>query len=77
VLKVTYHYWNNSDGFGATNFIADLVSRDDDLNIANDITISGGKTTRLYPDLSFGGSHVYHVEIQADGNWTITIRQRY
>jgi hypothetical protein len=77
VLKVIYHYRNNSDGFGATNFIADLVSRDDYLNIANDIAISGGKTTRVYPDVSFGGSTHYHVEIQAVGSWTVTIRQRY
>ena len=77
VLKVTYRYWNNTSGFGGDNFIADLVSRDDDLNIANDIAISGGKTTRLYPDLSFGGSSHYHLEIQATDSWTVTIRQRY
>ncbi len=67
VLRVTYRYWDNSSGYGGDNFIADLVSRDDDVQIVNDIAVSGGKTTRLYPDLSFGGSAVYHLEVQATG----------
>lgn len=78
VLKVTYHYSGNGDSFSANNFVADLMSPDDDLQIANDIAYSGGKTTRLYPDLSFGGSRRYHLEVQiASGSWSFTIKERY
>jgi hypothetical protein len=76
-LRVTYSYSNNSSGFGGDNFIADLVSSTDDLQIANEIAVSGGKTTLLYPDLSFGGSRSYHLEIQATGSWSFTIKQKY
>jgi hypothetical protein len=76
-LRVTYSYRNNSSGFGGDNFIADLVSSTDDLSIANEIAVSGGKTTILYPDLSFGGSRDYHLEVQATGGWSFTIQQKY
>jgi hypothetical protein len=76
-VKVTYSYSGNGDSFGADNFIADMVSSGDDVSIANDIAYSGGKTTRLYPDVSFGGSRRYHLEIQASGNWTFTVKEKY
>jgi hypothetical protein len=74
-LKVVYSYTGNSSGFGADNFTADLVSSSDDLSIANDIASSGGKTTMLYPDLSFGGSRRYHLEVQATGPWHFRVVQ--
>lgn len=71
-LVVTYWYSGNTfgDGMGGDNFIADVTSSSDDLSIANDIATSGGKTTRLYPDMSFGGSHRYHLEVEADNQAT-------
>jgi hypothetical protein len=77
VLRVTYRFRGNTSGYGGDNFIADLVSRDDDIQIANVIAVGGSKTTRLYPDLSYGGSPVYHLEVQATGPWTVVVRQRY
>lgn len=77
ILRVTYRFWGNTDGYGGTNFIADLVSNSNDLQIANAIAVSGSKTTRQYPDVSYGGSHHYHLEVDTTGHWTFVIRQRY
>jgi hypothetical protein len=79
-LRVTYRYSGNSTGFGGDNYAVDLVSGTDDISLANDIAVSGGHSTRVYPDLSFGGSRHYHAEVQmADSGavTTITIEQRY
>jgi len=76
-LTVTFSYSGNSlpgEGSG-DNFMADITSGSDDLQIANEIGVSGGKTTTLYPDLSGGGSSAYHLEIQATGYWSVTITQ--
>ena len=78
-LKLTYSYGGNSSGFGGDNFAADLVSPTDDISLANDIAVSGARTTRLYPDMSFGGSHAYHLEVQfADSSafWSVTITEK-
>ena len=75
-LTVKFSYSGNSlpgEGSG-DNFMADLTSSSDDLQIANEIGVSGGKTTTLYPDTSLGSS-VYHLEVQATGYWSVTITQ--
>lgn len=76
-VRLTYGYSGNSSGFGGDNFIADLVSSSDDLSIANDIAVSGGSRTMLYPDMSFGGSHRYHLEVVATGRWRFKIEQKW
>jgi hypothetical protein len=77
-VRVTFSYsGNGSSEYGGDNFMADLVSSSDDLMIANDIAISGGKTTTLYPDMSYGGSPNYHLEVEATGSWSFTISQKY
>jgi hypothetical protein len=73
VLTVRFSYWNNTSGYGGDNFIADIVSSGDNLSLANDIAVSGGKTTTVYPDTSLGGSNLYHLEVQATGPWSVTI----
>jgi len=74
-LKVTYWYTGNATMGSGDNFIADITSSDDMLSIANDIATSGGKTTTVYPDVSYGGSHVYHLEVEATGSWHFTVTQ--
>ena len=76
-VRVTYGYSGNSLGDGGDNFIADMVSSDDDLTIANDIAVSGGRRTMLYPDMSFGGSHWYHLEVEATGSWSFKVEQKW
>jgi len=76
-VRVTYGYSGNSLGDGGDNFIADMVSSSDDLTIANDIAVSGGRRTTLYPDMSFGGSHWYHLEIEASGSWWFKVEQNW
>lgn len=71
-VTVRFSYWNNTSGYGGDNFIADITNTGyDDLAIANEIAVSGGKTTTLYPS----GSGLYHLEVQATGPWTVTITQ--
>jgi hypothetical protein len=80
MLRVKFGYSGNSSGFGGDNFIADLVSSSgDDLSLANDIAVSGGQDTTVYPDTSFGGSRNYHLEVTADSGatWYFVIKQRY
>lgn len=80
VLKVTYSYSGNATYGSADNYAADLVSSTDDISLANDIAASGGKTTMAYPDLSFGGSRLYHIEVQMADSTTVSsfvIKQRY
>ena len=79
MLRVKFGYSGNSSGFGGDNFIADLVSPSDDLSLANDIAVSGGQNTTVYPDTSFGGSRNYHLEVTADSGatWYFVIKQRY
>jgi hypothetical protein len=74
-LVVRYSYWKNGDQYGPSNFILDIVSRTDDLSVSNVIRKWGGRTTNEYPDMSYGGSHWYHVEITAEGRWRVTITQ--
>jgi hypothetical protein len=74
-LTVTYSYDHNTSGYGGDNFYADVASNDDDLSITNDIAVSGGKTTTVYPNTSFGGSHSYHLEVTATGHWHFKITQ--
>jgi hypothetical protein len=76
-LTVTYSYDGNSSfGGSGDNFMADIVSgSSDSLSVANDIAVSGGKTTTVYPDTSFGGSHSYHLEVTATGHWHFKITQ--
>lgn len=79
-LKVTYQYSGNSTGFGGDNYTADLMSNSDDQSLANDIAVSGGHTTFVYPDFSFGGSRTYHLNIGLADSTTVTtysISQRY
>jgi hypothetical protein len=66
---VKYRYSDNTSGYGGDNFIADVENSGDDQNIANDIAVSGNKTTTLYPDTSFGGSSKYHLSVTATGPW--------
>lgn len=75
--RVTYSYSGNTMGYGGDNFIASLTSSTDDLSITNEIAVSGGKTTTLYPDLSYGGSPRYHLEVMATGSWSFTVKQKY
>lgn len=76
-LRVSYSYSGNSLGGMADNFVADLVSNSDDLQLVNDIAVSGAKTTMQYPDLTLG-DRAYHLEVQAaDGSWTFKIMQRW
>jgi hypothetical protein len=76
-LTVTYSYDGNSSfGGSGDNFMADIVSgSSDSLSVANDIAVSGGKTTTVYPNTSFGGSHSYHLEVTATGHWHFKITQ--
>ena len=74
-LVVRYSYWKNGDQYGPSNFILDIVSRTDDLSVSNVIRKWGSRTTNEYPDMSYGGSHWYHVEITAEGRWRVTITQ--
>ncbi len=77
-VRVTFSYsGNGSSQYGSDNFMADLVSSSDDLMIANDIAVSGGKTTTLYPDMSYGASPDYHLGVEATGSWSFTISQKY
>ncbi len=78
-VQVTFSYSGNTMGYGDSgdNFIASLASSTDNLSIANEIAVSGGKTTTLYPDLSYGGSPKYHLEVMATGSWSFTIKQKY
>jgi hypothetical protein len=69
-LTVTFSYSNNQD----SNFIVDIKSSNDDQSVANEIGTSATKTTTIYPDTSSGDT-AYHVEITAQGNWTIVIKQ--
>ena len=66
---VKYRYSDNTSGYGGDNFIADVENSGDDQNIANDVAVSGNKTTTLYPDTSFGGSSNYHLSVTATGPW--------
>jgi hypothetical protein len=68
-IIVKYRYSDNTDGYGGDNFIANVENNGDDQNVANDIAVSGGKTTTLYPDTSFGGSSMYHLSVTATGPW--------
>ena len=70
---VKYRYSDNTSGYGGDNFIADVENSGDDQNIANDIAVSGNKTTTLYPDTSFGGSSMYHLSVTATGPWYFKI----
>ena len=70
---VKYRYSDNTSGYGGDNFIADVQNSSDDQNIANDIAVSGNKTTTLYPDTSFGGSSRYHLSVTATGPWYFKI----
>ena len=70
---VKYRYSDNTSGFGGDNFVADVESSGDVQSIANDIAVSGGKTTTLYPDTSFGGSNMYHLSVTATGPWYFKI----
>jgi hypothetical protein len=72
-VTVTYSYARNTDGDGGDNFAADIENSGDDQQIADDIAVSGGKTTTLYPDLSFGAQDMYHLSVQATGSWTFTM----
>lgn len=75
-VKVTYRFSGNTNGFGGDNFMADLQSPSgDDQQIANTIATSGGKTTTVYPDTSFGGSKRYYLSVQADGSWKFTLSE--
>jgi hypothetical protein len=74
-LKVTFSYSGNATDGSADNMMIDVKSSGDDLSLANDIAVSGGKTTYLYPDLSMGGSSAYHVEVDGTGYVKITITQ--
>jgi hypothetical protein len=69
---VTFHYTGNYLGETPSNFIASLEASDDSLSIANDIGGTGGKTTTLYPNSP--GSR-YHLEVMADGHWTVTVQE--
>jgi hypothetical protein len=71
-VKVTFAYSGNYLGGTPSNFIASLEAADDSLPIVNDIGGKGGKTTTLYP--SSPGSR-YHLEIMADGHWTVTVQE--
>jgi hypothetical protein len=73
-VTVTFSYSGNTSGFGGDNFIADLQSSGDDQAIANDIAVSGGKTTTIYPDTSFGGTDMYYLSVMATGSWTFKIQ---
>jgi len=75
VLTVRYSYSGNILAGETTgdNFTADLKSGSDDQQIANEIGVSGGKTTTLYPDTS--GGNLYHLEVTATGPWSVTITQ--
>lgn len=66
-ITVKYSYVNNTTGSGGDNSIAALESSSDDQTITNDIAVSGGKATTVYPDTS-GGSTEYHLSVQADSN---------
>jgi hypothetical protein len=70
---VKYRYSDNTSGFGGDNFVADVESPGDVQSIANEIAVSGGKTTTLYPDTSFGGSNMYHLSVTATGPWYFKI----
>lgn len=74
-VTLRYSYWNNTmgNGDGGDNFIADLVSNSDDQSIVNAIAVSGGTTTTIYPNTSFGGSDVYHLSVTATGPWSFTL----
>jgi hypothetical protein len=72
-VTVTYSYTNNTSGEGGDNFAADIENNNDDQQIANDIAVSGGKTTTLYPDLSFGNADMYHLSVDATGSWSFTM----
>jgi hypothetical protein len=72
-MTVTYSYANNTSGDGGDNFAADIENNNDDQQIADDIAVSGGKTTTLYPDLSFGNPDIYHLSVDATGSWSFTI----
>jgi Protein of unknown function (DUF732) len=72
-VTVKFRYSGNTLGGSPSNFIASLESADDSLSIANEIASRGGKTTTLYPNSP--GSR-YHLEVTADGDWTVTIQER-
>ena len=74
-VTVTYSFSDNTLGNGADNFIADLQSPGgDDQSIANEIAMSGGATTTLYPNTSAGGNQ-YYLSVQADGPWQFNLSE--
>lgn len=81
VLKVVYSYSGNSRGAGGEVFIVYLVSSTnnaDEKVIINEISVNGGKTMMISPNLSFfGGSSRYHLELMAAGSWSFKIMQKY
>ena len=73
MVIVKYRYSDNTSGYGGDNFAADVENNGDNQNIANDIAVSGNKTTTLYPDTSSGGSSNYHLSVTATGPWYFKI----
>lgn len=76
-VTVVYSYSGNilPGETSGNNFMADVESSGDSQQIANTIGTSGGTTTTLYPDTSYGGSTSYHLSVQATGNWSVTLTE--
>lgn len=74
-LTVTYHF--NCASFGsAGNFAADLLYgnqsslNSDDQSIANDLAMSGGQTTTVYPQ---DPGKDYYLSVNSECNWRLKV----
>lgn len=72
-ITVAYSYSHNTSGYGGDNFEAELddsTGTEVGNEIANDIAVSGSKTTHVYPD-SFD-TPPFHLTVTATGSWKFT-----